>query len=79
MALHYKRFLVLMAGLDHRLDLFGKFHNMPQSMAFISSDFQAKFMNFIHDDEYNRLQLPGATVEGFNDYVARQNKLLRSG
>lgn len=78
-ALHYKRFLVMMAGLDHRMNLFGRFHNMPQSMAFITPQFQAQFMKFIHNDEFNPLQLPGAVAESFDEYASRMNENLRSG
>jgi len=78
-ALHYKRFMILLAGLDHRLNLFGHFHNYTQSMAFVSPKFQAEFIHFIHDDEYTALQLPGKTIESFKDYAQRHNNGLRSG
>lgn len=50
-ALHYKRFLLLMCGLDHREKLFGEFYPGPESLHFVTLDFQEKFCRFIHDDD----------------------------
>lgn len=78
-ALHYKRFLILLAGLDHRLNLFGRFYFEPQSMEFLSQRFQLQYMRFVHDDEQTGLRLPGERRPPFNAWRAERNRYLRSG
>jgi hypothetical protein len=79
-ALHYKRFLILLAGLDHRLNLFGKFHNQGQSGAFLTQRFQQQFMEFLHDDDYNSMkQLTGERNKTFDEWATEKNGYLRSG
>lgn len=77
MALHYKRFLLLLCGLDHRLKLFGEFYDEPQSMNFVSLDFQAKHFNFIHDDE--TLCLPGEERPSVYAWQQAMNALIQPG
>ncbi len=48
-ALGYKRLLILLCGLDHNKQLFGKFYEGEPSLEFVSMDFQEKYFNFIHD------------------------------
>lgn len=50
-ALHYKRFLILLCGLDHRENLFGTFYPGPKTLNFVSLSFQEKYCQFIHDDD----------------------------
>lgn len=50
-ALNYKRFLILAAGLDHRLGLFGRFYEEAPSLAFVSIGFQQAHMRFVRDDD----------------------------
>jgi hypothetical protein len=79
-ALHYKRFLILLAGLDHRLNLFGHFHNEGQSSAFLTQKFQQKYMEFLHDDDYNSMkQLTGERLPSFDEWINTKNAYLRSG
>lgn len=78
-ALHYKRFLILMAGLDHRLDLFGKFYTEPKGLGFISQRFVSKYMNMIADDEQIDLQLMGEVRPDFAVWIDSRNDYLRSG
>lgn len=78
-ALHYKRFLILLAGLDHRLDLFGRFYTEPKSMEFLGQRFQLQHMRFIHDDEQTELQLAGERRPPFNAWRNEKNGYLRSG
>lgn len=47
--LHYKRFLLLVAGLDHHHQLFGSFYPQERMMEIFSPSFQSEFFNFIHD------------------------------
>ena len=52
-ALFYKRILVLLWGLNDRLELFGRFYSesdYPQ-IGFLSLEFQEKYLIFVHDDD----------------------------
>lgn len=77
LALHYKRFMILLAGLDHRENLFGTFYNEPKGMDFVSMGFQKQYMRFIHDAESERLleiQRPS-----YDDWAQVKNSYLRPG
>lgn len=50
-ALHYKRFLILLCGLDHRLKLFGNFYPGEPDFSFMTQAFQSRYMSFLHDDD----------------------------
>jgi len=76
-ALHYKRFLLLACGLDHRLKLFGDFYEGPPSLTFVSLDFQARYCRFLHDDEGGAL--PGEQRTSLHEWVKEKNTYLRSG
>lgn len=76
-ALHYKRFLILLCGLDHRLSLFGNFYGEQQSLAFISMGFQERYMRFIADDEPPLMI--GKTRPHVFDYIKQKNAFLQSG
>lgn len=54
-ALHYKRFLILACGLDHRLNLFGPFYSGAKSFDFVSMAFQQEHFRFVFDDEGDTL------------------------
>jgi hypothetical protein len=77
-ALHYKRFLLLICGLDHRLKLFGDFYEGPQSLDFVSMKFQERYMRFLHDDDGTGL-LPGEQRQPLADWLKEKNAYLRSG
>ena len=77
-ALHYKRFLLLVCGLDHRLKLFGDFYDGPQSLNFVSMDFQEKYCRFLHDDDGTGL-LPGEKRMPLSEWLEEKNSYLRSG
>lgn len=76
-ALHYKRFLVLLCGLDHRLKLFGDFHDEGESLSFISMGFQQRHMRFIADDERGTLIGEGRPTVG--EWLKSRNDFLQSG
>lgn len=76
-ALHYKRFLVLLCGLDHRLKLFGDFHDAGESLSFIGLAFQQRFMHFIADDEKG--QLLGEGRPPVHEWMRSRNQYLQSG
>lgn len=77
-ALHYKRFLLLACGLDHRLKLFGDFYAGPPTMHFVSLDFQQQHCRFLHDDDGAGL-LPGEARQPLQDWIESMNAYLRSG
>jgi hypothetical protein len=79
MALHYKRFLLLVCGLDHRLKLFGDFYEGPQSFRFVSMAFQEQNCRFLHDDDES-MMLPGPDERpAVSAWIAEKNSYLRSG
>lgn len=75
--LHYKRLLILLCGLDHRLKLFGDFYNSQTAPSFISMDFQSQYFRFISDDEGD-LQL-GEGRAPLAEWLARSNSYAQSG
>jgi hypothetical protein len=77
-AVHYKRFLILLAGLDHRLNMFGRFYNEPKGLDFMTPLFQSKYLRFIHDDDGAGL-LPLEDRPGFDAWIGSRNAYLRSG
>lgn len=77
-ALHYKRFLILACGLDHRLKLFGDFYEGPASFDFVSIAFQERYCRFLHDDDGAGL-LPGEQRLPVEKWIASRNAYLRSG
>lgn len=76
-ALHYKRFLILLCGLDHRLNLFGHFYPGQQSLNFISMEFQRQYMRFIADDEASVLL--GINKPDVMAWIKEKNGFLQSG
>lgn len=76
MALHYKRFLILACGLDHRLNLFGTFYPGPKGLDFVSMAFQDAHCHFIYHDEP---ALPEAVRPSFDEWIRQKNTHLRSG
>lgn len=77
-ALHYKRFLLLVCGLDHRLKLFGDFYEGPQSLQFVSMDFQERYCRFLCDDDESTM-LPGGDRPSVSKWIDEKNAYLRSG
>lgn len=75
-ALHYKRFLILLCGLDHRLQLFGTFYD-DSAPSFISLEFQNRFLRFLADDEPHTLL--GDNHLPVEEWIAKKNAFLRSG
>lgn len=78
-ALHFKRFLLLACGLDHRLKLFGDFYDGPASLHFVSMDFQERYCRFLHDDDSSTMIAGGPKRLGFEEWLASMNGYLRSG
>lgn len=79
LAVHYKRFLIMLAGLDHRENLFGPFYDGPKNMKFISMEFQKQHLNFIYDDEGSGNLLPEEDRPGFKNWVKAKNAYMQSG
>lgn len=78
LSLSYKRFLILLAGLDHRERLFGHFYPPENALAFMSLDFQQRYFRFVQDDEGDRLLGAGAG-ESVYSWMARMNACVVSG
>lgn len=76
--LHYKRFLILLCGLDHRLQLFGQFYEGPQDFTFVTAEFQEKHLRFIHDDDGEGM-LPAEERPSFESYINTLNSVMQSG
>lgn len=74
-ALHFKRFLLLACGLDHRLKLFGEFYEGPPSFDFVSLPFQARYCRFLHEDN----MLADGTRLSVSKWIAEKNAFMRSG
>ncbi|WP_199031317.1 hypothetical protein [Ralstonia sp. ASV6] len=77
-ALHFKRFLLLACGLDHRLKLFGEFYDGPPSLHFVSLEFQHKHCRFLHDDAGSNM-LPTENRAPLAKWIEEKNSYLRSG
>lgn len=75
-ALHYKRFLLLICGLDHRLKLFGTFYPGHASFEFVSLEFQAAHLHFLCDEGRSVL---GEDLQPLREWIAEKNRYLRSG
>ncbi|MGP3505476.1 hypothetical protein [Paracidovorax citrulli] len=78
-ALHFKRFLLLVCGLDHRLKLFGDFYDGPASLSFVSMEFQERYCRFLHDDDASTMIAGEPPRPSFEEWLATMNGCLRSG
>lgn len=76
--LHYKRFLILLAGLQHRLNLLGQFYPEEEGFEIFFPHFQNKYFNFIHDQDGTGMlsDLKELSLDG---YIAQQNNRLSKG
>lgn len=76
--LHYKRFLLLLAGLQHRLNLLGLFYPENESFDIFFPHFQNKYFNFIHDQDGTGM-LADLKEPSLESYIALQNSTLAKG
>jgi hypothetical protein len=74
----YRRLLILLCGLDHRLGLLGRFYPEQEQMRFMSLDFQAQYMRFIADQDDAHWML-GDELPDLADWFATKNNMLQSG
>ena len=76
--LHYKRFLILLAGLQHRLNLLGQFYPEDEGFEIFFPHFQNKYFHFIHDQDGTGMlaDLKELSLDG---YIAQQNNRLSKG
>ncbi|EEX1005122.1 hypothetical protein D3981_003032 [Escherichia coli] len=79
MALHYRRFLILICGLDHRLKLFGQFYDSQTSHSFLSKEFQEEYFRFLHDNDGSGLLAAPETRLPLDAYIEQANSTLQSG
>jgi hypothetical protein len=77
-ALHYKRFLILCAGLDHRLKLFGDFYDERDAMQFVTIGFQERYCRFIRDGDA-AASFPGEDRPHVSEWIEEKNSSLQSG
>lgn len=77
-ALHYKRFLILAAGLDHRLKLFGDFYPPDEAFGFVTKEFQERHLRFIRDED-SSASLPGERRKPLKTFFDEHNAFLRPG
>jgi hypothetical protein len=77
-ALHYRRFLILLAGLDHRKKLMGDFYDEKDAFEFISEEFQEKYFRFIRDDDASA-SLPAERRASVKEWIAEMNSYVRPG
>lgn len=78
-ALHFKRFLILACGLDHRLKLFGDFYDGPPTAAFVSIAFQEAHCRFLHDDDGAGLLPADNRFPPLMAWLKAKNAYLKSG
>ncbi|MCS4089111.1 hypothetical protein [Rhizobium sp. BK176] len=76
--LHYKRFLILCAGLDHRLKLFGEFYEERDAMQFVSLGFQERYCRFIRDGDASA-SLPTIERQPVSEWIREKNAFVQSG
>lgn len=79
MALHYRRFLILICGLDHRLKLFGDFYDTNTPYSFLSLEFQERYFQFLHDKDGSGLLGMAETRPSLQSYLEQANSCLQSG
>lgn len=77
-ALHYKRFLVMICGLDHNQNLFGTFYTGSKSLDFVSKEFQAENFIFLHDRDGTGL-LGHVKMPSLESYIKSKNAMIQSG
>lgn len=72
--IHYKRWLVMCAGLNQKEKLFGDFYPADNKDGFLSLTFQKKYLNFIHEN--NSLEDGRVSV---GRWIKQQNEYVSSG
>lgn len=80
-ALHYRRFLILLAGLDAREQLLGEFYPAAEQPQFITQAFQNKYFRFVEDDSQSSM-IGDSTSEQYppvSQWIEEKNKCLASG
>ena len=78
-ALHYKRFLLLICGLDHREHLFGTFYPATPDASLLDLAFQERYCRFLHDDDGAGLLPDGRPRPSLDEWIKNCNAYLRSG
>lgn len=76
-ALVYRRFLILLCGLDHRMGLLGVFYPPEMQARFMSAEFQARYFRFVADEEQGWLL--GDQLPPVNDWFKAKNTMVQSG
>ena len=80
LSIHYKRFLILLCGLDHQHKLFGEFYPPNETMSFMRLEFQQRYFRFIAEDEHSQqLSHNDALTLSAEDWIRQCNQAVRSG
>jgi hypothetical protein len=77
MSVCFLRVLVLLCGLDHRLQLFGDFYPREEAMRFMKPEFQARYMKFLYDEEDDYLL--GDQLPPLRQWLEASNQAVQSG
>lgn len=78
MALHYRRLLIMLFGLDQRLALFGQFYPQHEKANFLNLDFQERYFHFLHDDDGTGL-LASPDSQTLEEFITEKNSYMQSG
>ena len=76
-ALAYRRFLILLCGLDHRLQLMGTFYPPEKQMSFMTAEFQEQYFRFVADEESG--WLIGEQLPDLDTWMQSKNDMVQSG
>lgn len=76
-ALHYKRLMILLCGLDHRMKLLGDFYPASEMMNFMTPQFQESHIRFVRDDDPDFVIQDGRIP--VDQWILEKNKLVQSG
>lgn len=75
----YKRFLILLAGLDHRERLFGQFYPPEDALSFMSLSFQQRYFRFISDEDEILIEHGENKFASPSEWINWCNSHIRSG
>lgn len=76
----YRRFLILLCGLDHRLGLLGRFYPADEQMQFMTLGFQQRHMRFVADEDSGMLLAESSqSLPDLQSWIRERNVVAQSG
>ncbi|EPB6376199.1 hypothetical protein ACRQ68_003520 [Escherichia coli] len=78
MALHYRRLLIMLFGLDQRLALFGQFYPQHEKANFLNLSFQERYFHFLHDEDGTGL-LASPDSQTLDEFISEKNSYIQPG